>query len=341
MIVSASCRTDIPAFYGRWFMNRLDAGFCRAANPFGGQPYTVSLAPADVDGFVFCTKNIGPFMKDLLEVRERGFPFTVQYTINGYPRELEPRVPSIERTTGHMREMARAYGPRVCVWRYDTIVMSSITDAAWHLENFRRIAGRLEGATDEVIVSFAQLYKKTVRNLDRAAGAGGFTWWDPPADEKKKLLRSLSAIAAEHGMALKVCGQRELLTDGVRDAICIDPFRLSDVAGREIFARPRSHRKTCSCFEAKDVGAYDTCLHGCVYCYGVNSRRAALARYRAHDPEAEALSAPLSVPPSGPSCELFISLPGTGRLERRAPLGELLSDRDGAGATPCDPKKAC
>lgn len=295
MIISASCRTDIPAYYGEWFMNRLDAGFCRSVNPFGGRPYTVSLAPRDVDGFIFCTKDLQPFTGKLAEVRERGYTFVVHYTINGYPAQLEPRIPVRELAAARMHEVARLYGPRTAVWRYDTILFSSLTDARFHLENFGRLAALLEGATDEVIVSFAQLYKKTVLNLDRAASEHGFIWWDPSPGEKKELLRRLAAVAAERGMSLTVCGQRELLVEGVREATCIDPRRLSDVAGREIRARARSHRKTCSCFESRDIGAYDTCLHGCVYCYGVRSRSAALARHGRHDPKAESL-----VPPPPP-----------------------------------------
>ena len=98
MIVSASYRTDVPTFYGKWFMNRLRAGYCKVTNPYGGQVSTVSLAEEDVDGFVFWTKNMGPFMKFLPEVRERGFPFLVTYTITGYPRQFERSVVNADRS---------------------------------------------------------------------------------------------------------------------------------------------------------------------------------------------------------------------------------------------------
>jgi hypothetical protein len=92
VIISASYRTDIPAFYGRWFMNRLGAGYCMAVNPYNHKPIRIKLSREAMDGFVFWTKNLGPFVKFLPEVRERGFPFVVQYAINGYPRELERSV---------------------------------------------------------------------------------------------------------------------------------------------------------------------------------------------------------------------------------------------------------
>src|SRR5437762_14145536 len=89
MIISASYKTDIPTFYGEWFLNRLKAGYCKMVNPYGRQEYTINLTPDDVDGFVFWTKNIGPFLKYLPEVQKRGYSFLVQHTINGYPRNLE------------------------------------------------------------------------------------------------------------------------------------------------------------------------------------------------------------------------------------------------------------
>src|SRR6266536_3370617 len=92
MIISASYKTDIPTFYGEWFMNRLKAGYCKMINPYSQQIYRVDLTPESVDGFVFWTKNVGPFLKHMLEVQRMGYPFIVQHTITGYPRELEYRV---------------------------------------------------------------------------------------------------------------------------------------------------------------------------------------------------------------------------------------------------------
>src|SRR5438309_5417658 len=127
MIISASYKTDIPAFYGEWFMNRLRAGSCKMVNPYGGQIYTISLSREDVDGFVFWTKNIGPLLKHLPEVRERGYRFIVQQSISCYPRELEDRVINSLHTVAHMHHLTAEYGSDVAVWRYDPIVFSSLT----------------------------------------------------------------------------------------------------------------------------------------------------------------------------------------------------------------------
>lgn len=295
MIVSASYKTDIPAFYGPWFTNRLRAGYCRVLNPYGGKPFRVSLLPGDVDAFVFWTKNIGPFLTRLPEVRRRGFPFVVQYTINAYPRALESSVIDATRSVEHVKALHDEYGPRVAVWRYDTVVLSSITPPDFHVRNFERIARSLEGYTDEVVISFAQIYRKTKQNMDRAALAAGFTWSDPPAEDKHSLLSTLAGCARSFGIALTVCGQREFLSGEISDARCIDPVRLSDVAGCAINAAARAHRTDCGCFQSRDIGEYDTCPHGCVYCYAVRTNSLARERYRTHDPEGEFLFAKPSV----------------------------------------------
>ncbi len=289
VIVSASYKTDIPAFYGEWFINRLKEGYCRVLNPYGGAAFRVSLLPEDVDGIVFWTRNIGPFAARLPEVRARGIPFVVQYTINAYPKALESSVADAARSVEHVKALHGAYGPRVAVWRYDTIVSSSITTPDFHVRNFERIARALEGFTDEVVVSFAQIYRKTKQNMDRAAREFGFDWDDPPEEDKRALLAALAACARSYGMKLSVCGQREFLSEGIADARCVDPARLSDVAGRPIRASARAHRQGCGCFQSRDIGEYDTCPHGCVYCYAVRSRSLARERYRAHDPEGEFL----------------------------------------------------
>lgn len=290
MIISASYKTDIPAFYGEWFLNRLRAGYCKMANPYGRQVYRVSLAPQDADGFIFWTKNLGPFLGALEEVRQRGYPFVVQYTINGYPRELERAVLPPESSAAHMRTLCERHGPRVAVWRYDTILFSSLTGADFHRRNFEDLARRLEGTADEVVVSFAQIYRKTERNLNRAGREHNFGWTDPPDEEKLRLLEELAPMARARGMQLSVCSQRKYLMPGVADARCIDAQRLSDVAGRPIAARLKGNRPECGCCQSRDIGEYDTCPHGCVYCYAVNSHGVAGQRFREHDAAGERLS---------------------------------------------------
>lgn len=307
MIVSASYRTDIPAFYGAWFENRFRAGFARVANPYGGPPAAVPLRQG-VDGFVFWTRNARPFRPALGLVRAAALPFVVQYTVTAYPRALERSVVEPARAVDDIRALAAEFGPRAVVWRYDPIVFSELTPAATHREAFARLADALAGAVDEVVISFAQIYKKTARNMDAAARADGFAWGDAGDDAKRALATELAGLAAARGMALSVCSQAALTAEGCRAAACIDARRLEDVAAgwglrHAIAAKVKGNRPGCLCHESRDIGAYDSCPHGCAYCYAVGARAQAKRRYAEHDPTAEFLITPPSA--AGPAKTLL------------------------------------
>src|SRR5438067_2002132 len=238
MIISASYKTDIPTFYSQWFMNRLEAGYCKMVNPYNQQVYRVELTPESIDGFVFWTKNIGPFLKHLPEIQRRSYAFIVQHTINGYPRELEFRVIDYSRTVEHMKKLAGDYGPNVAIWRYDPIIISSLTPLDWHRRNFESLATALEGTTDEVVVSFAQIYKKTKRNMDWTAKEFGFNWDDHEAmthENIRGLVTELAQIAKLYGMQLKICSQKAFLVpEIVEEARCVDANRLERVSHKPI-----------------------------------------------------------------------------------------------------------
>jgi len=292
VIVSASYRTDIPAFYGDWFMRRLAAGYCQVANPHGGKPYKVELTREAVDGFVFWTRNPAPFLDHLAEIARAGSPFIVQMTVTGYPRILETSVPGTARAVALFRGLAERFGSRVGVWRYDPILLTSVTETAWHIDNFAKLAAALRGATDEVVISFADFYAKTTANLGAVAKHEAVTWRDPDLDEKGTLTRRLAAVAAENGMTLTLCVEPDLMRNAATAARCIDAARLSDVAGRPIGAREKGNRPGCACAESRDIGAYDSCAQGCVYCYAVRRPAVAQRRLKAHDPDGEFLVQP-------------------------------------------------
>lgn len=297
MIVSASYRTDIPAFYAEWFLRRLEAGFALVRNPYSAQVYRVDLRPHCVSGFVFWTRNFGPLLEHLDRLRAFGRPFTVQFTITDYPRSIEPAVIPAEKAIGQMHRLAREVHPLCPVWRYDPVLFTSLTPPEFHLANFAELASRLEGSTDEAVISFAQIYAKSRRNLDAAARRHGFTWEDPPPEDKLALASQLAAIARRHGMRLAVCSQPDYVAEGAQEARCVDARRLARIGGEPIAAPLKGNRPGCACHESRDIGEYDTCPHGCLYCYAVRHRRVALARYRAHDPEAPSLL-PLAEEPS-------------------------------------------
>ena len=299
MIVSASYRTDIPAFYAEWFLRRLDEGFALVRNPYSAQMYRVDLRPQRVTGFVFWTRNFGPLLERLDRLRAFGRPFVVQFTITDYPRQIEPAVIPSEKAVAQMHRLAREVHPLCPVWRYDPVLFTSLTPTEFHEQNFARLAAALEGAVDEVVISFAQIYAKSRRNLDAAARRHGFTWTDAPDDAKRELAERLALLARRHGMRLTVCSQPEYLAPGAEEARCVDVRRLARISGEPLEAPLKGNRPGCACHESRDIGEYDTCPHGCLYCYAVRHRRVALARYRAHDPASPSLL-PLAEEPPAP-----------------------------------------
>ena len=278
MIISASYRSDIPAFHGEWFLAALAAGEVAVANPYSQRPYLVDLRPDAVDGYVFWTRNARPFARALAAVAAQRKPFVVQYTILGYPRTIDTNVIDPMLAIDNARAIAEAYGKRVVVWRYDPILLTPATEADWHRANFIRLADALAGVTDEVVVSVAQLYAKSARNLAKA----GIAWRMPEAAEQAALIADLRAIAAERTIALTLCTQPELASaTHIPGARCIDATRLADVAGRPVVASTKGNRPGCLCAQSRDIGAYDSCVHGCRYCYAVADHEAAQRRLRA------------------------------------------------------------
>ena len=289
MIVSASYRTDIPAFHNAWFRQRLIAGGAWGKNPYGSKPYRVSLASDDVDGFVFWTRNPAPFAESLRQVEAMAVPYVVQYTVTGYPKALETGVPPPAHAALQLQVLTNRCGRSAGIWRYDPVLYTSLTPPEWHRANFTQLAVMLSPFVDEVCVSFATIYRKTARNLTAAAVEHGFTWWDPPDAERKAAVLALAEIAADQGLRLTVCSQPELTGSGVAAAACIDVERLSRVAGRSIGAKVKGNRPGCLCAESRDIGAYDTCAHGCRYCYAVADHAKAQRNVQRQKPEASLL----------------------------------------------------
>lgn len=257
-------------------------------NPYGSKDYRVEMSPDAADGFVFWTRNFRPLGR-LLRAEKHPFPFVVQYTVTNYPKSLEQSVIPANDAIKDIKNLAGTYGARSCVWRYDPIVFTSELNAPWHRRNFRRLAEALCGSVDEVVISFVAPYTKTRRNLHKAEIKHSFEWRDPGIVEKQELAMNLANIAATNGMQLTTCSQPEFVSSEIKAARCIDKSRLSDVAGHEITARTKGNRKGCACHQSRDIGAYDTCPHGCVYCYAVRDNAKAKESVRRQSVTAERL----------------------------------------------------
>jgi len=266
MIISASYRSDVPAFHAAWFQSRLAAGFVDVPNPYGAKPYRVSLRPGDVDAFVFWTRNSRPFHTGL-EAARAVAPFMITYTVTGYPTALERGVPPVDHAVREIARLAERHGPRTVVWRYDPVLWTDLTPPSFHRENFLRLAERIAPLVDEVTFSAATLYAKSRRNLKLLAP--GVAVEDPADAEKTDLLAALGQTAVDHGLTPTLCSQPLLLRPPLQPAACIDTARLAEIAGHAITARSKGNRTGCACAESRDIGRYDSCAHGCTYCYAV------------------------------------------------------------------------
>jgi hypothetical protein len=295
-IVSASRRTDIPAFHAPWLLSRVRAGYCHWIHPFTAKIRRVSLRPADVLGIVFWTRNPRPLLPHLETLRADGYPMQFQLTITGYGPPVESHNPPAETALAAAAEIADTLGPDAVLWRYDPIVLSHELTWASHVQRFERLARRLEGITRRCTFSFVDFYGKTKRNLGKIEAATGLPFERPDETAKAAMAGELAALAGGYGMRLLSCCDDSLAGNRVGKSRCVDPDAVSAVRGEPLPKLPfRPTRKDCGCVRSVDIGAYDTCAFGCAYCYAVASRDAALRRLRAADPEDSVLWRPPSL----------------------------------------------
>ena len=290
MIISASRRTDLPAFYARWFVNRLRAGFCEVKNPFNAaQIARVSLAPADVSAMVFWTRDPRPLLPHLPEILAMGHQPFFLYTLMDNPRAIDPKCPGPDTSLATFAALADSLPGRV-TWRYDPVVLTEATPADWHRRTFERLAAALAGRTDRVMVSLMEPYRKIARRM-AALAESGCALLPPDPASATRLLVDLKDMAAARGMTLYTCSQPESFeAAGLPAGRCIDPAWMAAHLGAPLpIDRDPFQRGRCGCAPSKDIGAYDTCQFGCAYCYATSSftrARSALAR---HDPDAAGL----------------------------------------------------
>ncbi|HHV54433.1 MAG TPA: DUF1848 domain-containing protein [Firmicutes bacterium] len=286
MIVSASRRTDIPRFYSTWFMNRIRAGYCTYPNPFNrNQVVQVSLKPEDVDVIVFWTKNPRPLMQHLQELDERGYRYYFQFTVNGYPRQIEPRVPTLEECIDTFRELARRVSPQRVIWRYDPIIWAAAFDEGYHFNMFARISAALRGYTERAVISLVDDYRGAWKRMSTIEGLRPCT---PESPGVASLLRRMSDCARAAGMEIVSCAEPYDLQDfGIRPGKCIDEELIQRVFGIRVSAdKDTGQRQACGCILSRDIGVYGTCRHGCVYCYAAGLPGLKLEH---HDPDSPSL----------------------------------------------------
>ena len=277
MIINTGQRTDIPAFYAEWFANRLRAGFVCVRNPYNpGQVSRYRLDPSVVDVISFCTKNPAPMFPYMDLLRNYGQYWFV--TVTPYGRDIEPNVPDKHRVLEDLIRLSDTVGLASVGWRYDPVILTERYTAEYHLRAFEEMAKILEGYTKTVVISFVDLYPKLRKRFPQLRAV---------AREQRMILgREMIQIASAHGFTVRTCAEGDELS--VYGADCGGCMRISDyenAIGRRLnVPRRKGARAQCACYLSCDIGAYNTCLHLCRYCYANADPDTVLAQSRQHDP---------------------------------------------------------
>ncbi|MBR1677406.1 MAG: DUF1848 domain-containing protein [Clostridia bacterium] len=278
MVISTGMRTDIPAFYSKWLVNRLIEGFVYVRNPYYPHQVTeYSLSPDVVDCITFCTKNptpIIPYLDKLDAYRQFWF-----VTITPYGKDIEPHVPDKDKVIDSFKIISERVGKKAIGWRYDPVFYGKGFDEERHVEAFKHIAEKLNGYTDSCVLSFLDLYQKVKRN------APGI--YPPNFNERKLLAKLLVPIAKQNGITIRTCCEGEELAPlGIDVSGCQTRQIIERAIGEKLDVpnRKNQRRGACDCLLGSDIGAYDTCGHLCKYCYANAEARLVYENMKMHDP---------------------------------------------------------
>ena len=270
MILSASRRTDIPALYSDWLFEQIKNGYFLVPSPLieTGKIAKIKVEPVkvhtnilggrevsgNVDGIVFWTKNPRPMMARLDELKD--FIYVFLFTLNAYDEKIEKQVPSLDERIKTFQELSQKIGTDKVIWRYDPIFLNKEIDIEWHIKNFRNLASQLNGFTKICHIAF--LIEGKCKNLKT-----------PDYLQMNEILKNLSQIAREHEIQLFACAQKcDWSKYGIKSSKCIDPDFWSKLLGAKVKTkRLDGTRKNCGCMPCVDIGIYNTCTHGCLYCY--------------------------------------------------------------------------
>ena len=327
VIISASRSTDIPAFFARWFINRLAKGYCVWYNPFNQQPMYISFENTKV--VVFWTKNPEPLIKYLPELDARGIHYYFQYTLNDYEKEgFEPNVASLEQRIEMFKKLSDLIGKEKVIWRFDPLILSDQLTPRKLLQKIFHIGNRIKGYTDKLVFSFVDVraYRKVQNNMVKETSLyskENVTSAEPDGALREELVSGLSKLR-EHWKSegweieLATCGEEvDLEKYNISHNRCIDGelmerifpedeeliyyLKTGKLPEPDLFGvipelppksknlKDKGQRKACGCMISKDIGMYNTCRHFCVYCYANTSRELVEKNKSKHNENSESI----------------------------------------------------
>ena len=281
MLISASRRTDIPAYYSDWFFNRIRDGYVLVRNPMNARQISqIKLMPDVIDGIVFCTKNPAPMLARLNELKDYMYYF--QFTITAYGADVEPNIADKKAVTlPAFKRVSEMIGASRMVWRYDPIMISQRYPVEYHVKAFEEIAQKLHEYAGKVTISFIDEEYRSVKNNIKELALEAF-----PLQIQEELGARLAAIAHRYGLAIDTCAEKiDLRKYGIEPAHCIDDRLFSKLlCCRLNVGKDKNQRVECGCAESIDIGMYNTCPNGCLYCYANYSQNTVMGNFQKHNP---------------------------------------------------------
>ncbi len=291
MILSVSRRTDIPAFYSDWLLNRIHEGYVLVRNPFNPKMISrINLHPKVVDCIVFWTKNPAPLIEKLDQLKEYHYYF--QYTVNPYGTELETHLPSLSSRLDTFKRLSDKIGREKVIWRYDPILTNPQYTRVFHQEKFATIAEALKDHTEKCMLGFIDHY----RHIRTAVGKHHILPFQP-GEIEEIAVSFRKTINAYPTLKLETCTTKtDLFHLGIPAGLCIDDQLIERIVGYPIKTRKdKNQRDICNCIESIDIGTYETCLHGCIYCYAIRGNDATARRNaQTHDKNSPLLTGKLT-----------------------------------------------
>ena len=279
MIIQTGMRTDIPAFYSKWLLNRIKEGFVLVRNPYNPIQVTkYRLTPDVVDLIAFCTKNPAPMLPYMDALKAYGQYWFI--TITPYGKDIEPNVPDKEKVMEDFKRLSGIVGVDSMGWRYDPIFIDEKHSVKWHISEFEKMAENLSGYTKSCVISFIDIYKKVERNFPSAG--------EVSKADRIGIGKEFIRIGAKYGMTIRPCAEGdELAAYGADCSGCmtVNTFETALHAYLDVPKRKSNQRNgQCACLLGVDIGAYDTCGHLCKYCYANTNAAFVKENMRKHDP---------------------------------------------------------
>ena len=282
MILNTGLRTDIPGFFSEWFYNRIEDGFVYVRNPYAkNQIYSYRLDPELIDCIIFCTKNPKPMFENLEKIDK--FNQYWHITITPYEKEIEPNVPPINDVLESFKYLSKKLGKENVTLRYDPIFINEKYTLEKHIESFEYIINSLSGYTTEAIISFIDLYEKTKRNFPQAR--------EVTKDERLKIGKEFARIGNENNIRIKTCVEgTELDKFGIDSSGCMTKEVIERAINKNLnIPKQKARNGECYCLLNNDIGEYNTCDHGCLYCYANSNKRLVKRNLKLHDPKSPIL----------------------------------------------------